>query len=93
MCTHALICHFYRFLREPVPQRHAASAATGDWLTMRWPWSRKPSADRLIVSLAGQQLAYLQARSTDGGGYEITRAGVVLQGSDTLQAFQSRVQS
>ena len=60
---------------------------------MRWPWSRKPSADRLIVSLAGQQLAYLQARSTDGGGYEITRAGVVLQGSDTLQAFQSRVQS
>lgn len=60
---------------------------------MRWPWSRTLSTDRLVVSWAGQTLAYVQAKARPDGQYEITKLGVERQGGDTLQDFASRIQA
>ena len=60
---------------------------------MRWPWSRTTSTDRLVVSWAGQTLAYVQAKATADGQYEITRLGVERQGTDTPQDFKARIQA
>jgi len=63
---------------------------------MRWPlpWPRKKERDtaRLMVSWAGQKLAYLQAELAGDGSYVVTRVGVEEQGSDSPQEFQSRLQ-
>ena len=59
---------------------------------MRWPWRRTVSTDRLIVTWAGQTLAYLQAKATRGGQYEIVKLGVVRQEGDTMEAFVERLQ-
>ena len=60
---------------------------------MRWPWQRTTSTDRLLVSWAGQTLAYVQAKAAPDGQFEITKIGVERQGTDTTEAFIERIQA
>jgi len=62
---------------------------------MRWfrSWKRKPSMDRLIVSWSGQVFSYLQAELGSDGNYTVSRAGVLQQGSETVQEFQDQLRA
>lgn len=60
---------------------------------MRWPWQRKASAGRLVVSWSGQTLAYVQAKADGSGRYTIEKMGVEPQGQDTLESFAGRIQA
>ncbi len=57
---------------------------------MHWPWRRKRSADRMVVSWSGGTLAYVLARR-EGGRYRVLRAGVEHQGSDSREAWVARL--
>ena len=62
---------------------------------MRWlrSWRRKPTGDRLVVAFAGQALSYLQARQEASGQFTVERVGVEHQGTDSAEAFQTRLQN
>jgi MSHA biogenesis protein MshI len=60
---------------------------------MRWPWQRNISTDRLVVSWAGQTLAYVQAKATPDGQFEILKIGVEHQGDDSAEDFAQRIQA
>lgn len=59
---------------------------------MRWPWQRKASGDRLVLSWAAQTLAYVQARE-EGDRLAVRKMGVLRQGSDSLEDFMVRAQA
>jgi MSHA biogenesis protein MshI len=60
---------------------------------MRWPWSRVASQDRLVVSWAGQTLAYVRARTKSNGQIEVRQMGVERQGIDSREEFVSRLKA
>lgn len=60
---------------------------------MRWPFKRKLSSDRWIVSWAAQSLCYVRARQGDGGTFHILQLGVEQQGSDSTELFLQRLQA
>jgi len=60
---------------------------------MRWPWSRVSSQDRLVVSWAGQTLAFVRARAGTGGQIEVRQMGVERQGSDSRDEFVARLKA
>lgn len=49
---------------------------------MRWPWQRRPSSDRLVLSWTGRQAAYVLARPGQGATIQVLKAGVVRQTPD-----------
>jgi MSHA biogenesis protein MshI len=57
---------------------------------MRWPWRRAASGAQLIVSWSGQTLAYVVAEGS-GRDFTVKRAGVEVQGSDTMEEFVRRL--
>jgi len=61
-------------------------------LTMRWPWRRRAGGEQLVVSWAGQQLAFVLADTTQVGRYPILKYGVEKQGTDSLEDFIKRLQ-
>lgn len=63
----------------------------GGLLTMRWPWKRSLSGEQLIVSWAGQTLAYVHARPRTDGGFDIRAMGVAHQGVDSAEDFVRRL--
>ena len=60
---------------------------------MRWPWERKGSNDRLVVSWSGQKLAYIKTRPLRDGTHKVLDMGVEYQGSDRIEEFVSRLQN
>lgn len=58
---------------------------------MRWPWLRKASHNRLALSWSGQSLAYVLARAQADGQHRVARMGVEHQGTDSADAFASRL--
>lgn len=60
---------------------------------MRWPWTRSNTGDQLVVSWAANTLSYVRARPRAGGGFEVTEAGVQVQGDDNLDDFVRRLQA
>jgi MSHA biogenesis protein MshI len=58
-----------------------------------WPWRRKASTDRLVVSWSGQVLAYVQAQVDKDGKFVPSRMGVERQGSDSDEVFLARLQA
>ena len=61
-------------------------------LTMRWPWGRRAGGQQLVVSWAGQQLAFVLADTPQDGRYPILKYGVEKQGTDSLEDFTKRLQ-
>jgi MSHA biogenesis protein MshI len=57
---------------------------------MRWPWRRSASGSRLIVSWSGQTLTYLVGFGS-GAAFTVKRAGVEVQGSDSIEEFARRL--
>jgi len=51
---------------------------------MRWPWQRRRSSDRLVLSWSGQEAAYVLARPGADSAYQVVKAGVVRQTSEGL---------
>lgn len=60
---------------------------------MRWPWRRKVSTDRLIVSWSGQTLSYVRARANDAGRYEVLAMGVEPLGQGSQDDLVERMQA
>lgn len=60
---------------------------------MRWPFRRRTSTDRWIVSWAAQTLSYVRARAEDGGKFQIQQLGVERQGGDSMELFVQRLQA
>ena len=56
------------------------------------PWQRQSNGDFLVISWHDQTLAYVRARALGTGQFEVTRAGVEHQGSDSLSEFVSRLE-
>lgn len=61
-------------------------------MSMRWPFGRRGLQDKLVVSWAGQTLAYVLARPRADGTHEIVKCGVERQGVDTMDDFILRLQ-
>jgi len=49
---------------------------------MRWPWQRRVSTGRLVLSWSGQEAAYVLARPGEGGSIQVVKAGVVQPSTD-----------
>lgn len=64
----------------------------GVGLTMRWPWQRQSSTDRLVCAWSDQTLSYVLARQPIDGSCQIVTLGSQAQGADTLDAFASGLQ-
>lgn len=62
-------------------------------MSIHWPWRRRVSNQQLVVSWTGQTLAYVLARSTANGLYEILSFGVEQQGGDSTEDFIRRLQA
>jgi MSHA biogenesis protein MshI len=60
---------------------------------MRWPWQRTASTDLLVISWAGQSLAYVQAKAKASGQFDILKIGVEHQGTDSSDAFAERIKA
>lgn len=60
---------------------------------MRWPFKRKASTERWVVSWAAQSLCYVRAQPADGGSFNILQLGVERQGDDTRELFLQRLQA
>jgi MSHA biogenesis protein MshI len=58
---------------------------------MRWPFQRKSSTDRLILSWGSQTLCFLQARAGTNGQFQILKMGVERQGDDSMDLFVQRL--
>lgn len=58
---------------------------------MRWPWTRRHSANQLIVSWSGGALSYVLARANAQGALEIKAAGVERRGDDSWEVFADRL--
>ena len=59
---------------------------------MRWPFGRRGSSDRLVVSWAAGTLAYVRAGQDAGGVYTLRQCGVERQGDASLDDFVKRLQ-
>ena len=59
---------------------------------MRWPWRRQGSGDQLVLSWAGQTLAYVLARVGADGAPQVLKLGIERQGADSTQDFVHRLQ-
>jgi MSHA biogenesis protein MshI len=62
-------------------------------LTMRWPWQRQNSTDRLVCGWVNQTLSYVLARQQTDGSYEILKLGSQAQGAGALDAFANALQA
>lgn len=60
---------------------------------MRWPWQRKSSEDRLVVSWSAGTLAFAMASRLPDGAFAIKQMGVETQGSDSTEDFVRRLQA
>lgn len=60
---------------------------------MRWPWQRKASADRLIVSWSAQVFSFVRAQDLGNGQFGVLQMGVERQGIDTQDIFFARLQA
>lgn len=59
---------------------------------MKWPWQTGESQQRLVMSWAQGELAFVQAQP-QGAGWAISRLGVERQGDDSEIAFHKRLQA
>lgn len=60
---------------------------------MRWPWQRKSTTGRLVLSWSGQSFAYVQAKADGQGRYSIEKMGVEHQAQDSVDSFFDRLQA
>lgn len=58
---------------------------------MRWNWTRRKRRSVVVISWTGSALAYVQARGTEPGGYQVVDRGVVQRGADGQEAFADRL--
>ncbi len=61
-------------------------------MIIRWPWRRRTGGQHLVVSWAGQQLAFVLSDTPQDGRYPILKYGVEKQGADSLEDFIKRLQ-
>ncbi len=60
-------------------------------MDFKFPWLRRSSKERLVVSWTGQTLAFVLARRTVEGLHEVLKFGVMHRGPETLAEFSHRV--
>lgn len=60
---------------------------------MRWPWQRRFSTDKWILSWSGGVLAYVHARKLGDASFEVLALGVEKQGADDVSHFRQRLQA
>ena len=60
---------------------------------MRWPWKRKSSKDRLVVSWSAGTFAFVRARAQSDGVFALQQMGVERQGTDSKEDFVRRLQA
>jgi MSHA biogenesis protein MshI len=60
---------------------------------MRWPFRRKISGDRWVVSWSAQTLAYVRASPNPDGTFQIQQLGVEHQGIDSTEEFAQRLRA
>jgi MSHA biogenesis protein MshI len=60
---------------------------------MRWPWKRTTSRDLLVVSWSGKTFAFVRARASGAGVFEVLQLGVERQGEDSMDDFVRRLQA
>jgi MSHA biogenesis protein MshI len=65
----------------------------GARLTMRWPWQRQTSTDRLVCGWVNQTLSYVLARQQADGSFEILKLGTQAQGVGTLDTLVTAMQA
>ncbi len=59
---------------------------------MRWPWKRKSSQDRLVVSWSAGTFAFVRAREQADGLFALQQMGIERQGADSKEEFVRRLQ-
>ena len=62
-------------------------------MNVRLPWRRAISQDQLVVAWSGKVLVYVLARWRVDGVHEVVKCGVERQGTDTMDAFITRLQN
>lgn len=60
---------------------------------MRWPWQRKSSRDRLVVSWSAGTFAFVRARAQSDGVFAVQQMGIERQGTDSKEDFVRRLQA
>jgi len=60
---------------------------------MRWPWKRKSSKDRLVVSWSAGTFAFVRARAQSDGLFALQQMGIERQGTDSKEDFVRRLQA
>lgn len=60
---------------------------------MRWPWKRKSSKDRLVVSWSAGTFAFIRARAQSDGVFALQQMGIERQGADSKEEFVRRLQA
>ncbi len=60
---------------------------------MRWPWKRKSSQDRLVVSWSAGTFAFVRARAGAEGLFALQQMGIERQGADSKEDFVRRLQA
>lgn len=61
-------------------------------MAFKFPWSRRASNERLVISWTGQALAFVLARQTADGQHEVLQFGVLRRGAANMADFAHRVQ-
>jgi len=57
---------------------------------MRWPWQSKTKGDRLVVSWAGKEFAFVRA-GFNGEHWELYQMGIEAMGNDDARTFADRI--
>lgn len=60
-------------------------------MKLKWPWKPSSTQQRLAFCWSGQRLAYVTAQAQADGRHQIHAIGVEHQGSDSAQAFATRL--
>ncbi len=60
---------------------------------MRWPWNRRTSKERLVVSWSGQTLTYVYAQLRADGKHAVIKLGVERQSAASTADFVLRLQA
>ena len=60
---------------------------------MKWPWQNGSGGELLVVSWCDQSLAYVRARARGVDTFDISRFGIVQQGTSDLAAFSRQLEA
>lgn len=60
---------------------------------MRWPWQRRVTSERLVLSWSGSEAVYVLARPGEGGAMQVLNAGVVQQTDDGVSGVVRQLEA